>query len=156
MLGINYKKIHSNSVGYKSDYELYYQDTVFLVSSLDDEAQDDLRVNKNLGVYKGALYENFVAEAFVKQGLWLYYYKKDNSELEIDFFVRTKNELLPVEVKSNNKQSKLLSQLIKKSNYSDIKHGIKLGGSNIGFANSIYTFPYFCSFLLKEFLKSLD
>lgn len=69
MLGINYKKIHSNSVGYKSDYELYYQDTVFLVSSLDDEAQDDLRVNKNLGVYKGALYENFVAEAFVKQGL---------------------------------------------------------------------------------------
>lgn len=69
MLGINYKKIHSNSVGYKSDYELYYPDTGLLVSSLDDEAQDDLRVNKNLGVYKGALYENFVTEAFVKQGL---------------------------------------------------------------------------------------
>ena len=137
-------------------YKLYYPDTGLLVSSLDDEAQDDLRVNKNLGVYKGALYENFVAEAFVKQGLGLYYYKKDNSELEEDFFVRTKNELLPVEVKSNNKQSKSLSQLIKNSNYSDIKQGIKLGDFNIGFANSIYTFPYFCSFLLKEFLKNLD
>ena len=41
------------------------------MSALDDEAQEDFRVNKNLGVYKGALYENFVAEAFVKQGLAL-------------------------------------------------------------------------------------
>ena len=49
--------------------KLYYPDTGLLVSSLDEEAQEDLRVNKNLGVYKGALYENFVAEAFVKQGL---------------------------------------------------------------------------------------
>ena len=46
---------------------------------MDEEAQEDLRVNKNLGVYRGALYENFVAEAFVKQGLGLFYYKKENS-----------------------------------------------------------------------------
>ena len=39
------------------------------MSCLDDEAQDDLRSNKNLSVYKGALYENFVAEAFMKQGI---------------------------------------------------------------------------------------
>lgn len=70
-------------------------------------------MNKNLGVYKGALYENFVAEAFVKQGLGLFYYKKDNSSLEEDFFVRTKNELIPVEVKSNNNNSKSLTALIK-------------------------------------------
>ena len=44
-----------------------------LVSALDEEAQEDLRGNKNLGVYKGALYENFVAEAFVKQGLGLFH-----------------------------------------------------------------------------------
>lgn len=49
--------------------KLYYPDTGLLVSSLDEEAQEDLRVNKNFGVYNGALYENFVAEAFVKQGL---------------------------------------------------------------------------------------
>ena len=35
-----------------------------------------------MGVYKGALYENFVAEAFLKQGLGLYYYKKENATLE--------------------------------------------------------------------------
>lgn len=139
-----------------SKFKLYYPDTGLLVSALDEEAQDDLRVNKNLGVYKGALYENFVAEAFVKQGLGLCYYKKDNSTLEEDFFVRTKNELIPVEVKSNNNSSKSLTALIKNENYSDIKHGIKFGDFNIGCSNNIYTFPYFCTFMLKAFLKEWD
>lgn len=140
----------------ESKYKLYYPDTGLLVSTLDEEAQEDLRVNKNLGVYKGALYENFVAEAFVKQGLGLFYYKKDNSTLEEDFFVRSKNELIPVEVKSNNNRSKSLATLIKNENYSDISHGIKLGDFNIGHSNNIYTFPYFCAFLVKKFLKEWD
>lgn len=140
----------------ESKYKLYYPDTGLLVSSLDDEAQDDLRVNKNLGVYKGALYENFVAEALVKQGLGLYYYKKENSQLEEDFFVRSKSELIPLEVKSNNNQSKSLQALINNQNYSDIKHGIKLGDFNIGLANNVYTFPYFCSFLIKKYLAEWD
>ena len=140
----------------ETKYKLYYPDTGLLVSSLDEEAQEDLRVNKNLGVYKGALYENFVAEAFAKQGLGLYYFKKENSSLEEDFFVRSKNELIPVEVKSNNVRSKSLSALIKNENYSDIKHGIKLGDFNVGCVNGLYTFPYFCAFMLKEYLKSWD
>ena len=140
----------------ESKFKLYYPDTGLLISSLDEEAQEDLRINKNLGVYKGALYENFVAEAFIKQGLGLFYYKKENSTLEEDFFVRSKRELLPVEVKSNNDRSKSLATLIKNENYSDIKNGIKLGNFNVGYANSIYTFPYFCAFLIKAFVKNLD
>lgn len=140
----------------ESKYKLYYPDTGLLVSSLDEEAQEDLRVNKNLGVYKGALYENFVAEAFVKQGLGLFYYKKENSTLEEDFFVRSKNELIPVEVKANSNCSKSLAMLIRNKNYSDISHGIKLGDFNIGCSNGIFTFPYFCAFLVKEFLREWD
>ena len=135
-------------------FKLYYPDTGLLVASLDEEAQEDLRVNKNLGVYRGALYENFVAEAFVKQGLGLFYYKKENSTLEEDFFVRTQNDLIPVEVNSNRNRSKSLSSLIKNKNYSDISYGIKLGDFNVGYANDIYTFPYFCAFKMKEYLKS--
>ena len=70
--------------------------------------------------------------------------------------MRSKNELIPVEVKSNKNSSKSLSNLIKNDNYKDIKYGIKLGDSNIGFNNNIYTFPYFCSFMMKRFLKTLD
>ena len=137
----------------ENKFKLYYPDTGLLISTLDEEAQDDLRANKNLGIYKGALYENFVAEAFLKQGLGLYYYKKENATLEEDFFVRTKDVLIPVEVKANKNSSKSLNQLISNKNYSDIHYGIKLGDSNIGFENNIYTFPYFCAFLLKRYLK---
>ncbi len=137
-------------------YKLYYPDTGLLISSLDEESQEDLRLNKNMGVYKGALYENFAAEAFVKQGLGLFYYKKENSTLEEDFFVRTQNELIPVEVKSNSASSKSLSTLIKSEHYPDVHYGIKFADSNIGFANNIYTFPYFCVFMLKAFLKTMD
>ena len=137
----------------ENKFKLYYPDTGLLISTLDEEAQDDLRANKNLGIYKGALYENFVAEAFLKQGLGLYYYKKENATLEEDYFVRTKDALIPVEVKANKNSSKSLNQLISNKNYSDIHYGIKLGDSNIGFENNIYTFPYFCAFLLKRYLK---
>ena len=137
----------------ENKFKLYYPDTGLLISTLDEEAQDDLRANKNLGIYKGALYENFVPEAFLKQGLGLYYYKKENATLEEDFFVRTKDALIPVEVKANKNSSKSLNQLISNKNYSDIHYGIKLGDSNIGFENNIYTFPYFCAFLLKRYLK---
>lgn len=95
-------------------------------------------------------------QQFYKLKLGLFYYKKENSTLEEDFFVRSKSELLPVEVKSNNARSKSLSSLIKNENYSDIKNGIKFGDFNVGYVNNIYTFPYFCAFMIKAFVKKLD
>ncbi len=134
-------------------YKLYFADTGLLVAMLDEEAQDDLRANKNLGVYKGALYENIVGEALVKSGYSLYYYKREDSPLEEDFFVRTANSLVPVEVKSANARSKSLRTLIESGHYPDIRFGIKLTSGNIGYSDNIYTFPYFCAFLLKRYLK---
>lgn len=134
-------------------YKVYISDTGLLVASLDDEAQIDLRANKNLGVYKGALYENFVAEALIKQGYGLYYYSKENSTLKEDFFVRSANELIPVEVKSNTNRSKSMRQLIKNDTYGDIRHGIKFTTGNVGISDAIVTFPYFCAFLLKKYME---
>ena len=137
-------------------YKLYYFDTGMLVAMLDEEAQEDLRANKNMNVYKGALYENVVAEALVKSGYGLYYYKKENATLEEDFFVRTRDSLVPVEVKATNGRSKSLRTLIKSENYPDIKFGIKLIKGNIGIENDIHTFPYFCTFLLKRYMKRIS
>ena len=133
-------------------YKLYFADSGLLVAMLDEEAQEDLRSNKNLGVYKGALYENVVGEALVKAGYGLYYYKRDDSSLEQDFFVRTADELIPVEVKAKNGMAKSMRTLISSKKYADIHCGIKFTGSNIGYGEDIYTFPYFCAFLLKRYL----
>ncbi len=137
----------------ETKYKIYFSDTGLLVAMLDEEAQEDLRANKNLGVYKGALYENIVGEALVKSGQELYYYKKENSTLEEDFFTRTASALVPIEVKATNGRSKSLRALVDNERYPDIKYGIKLANANIGFSNDIYTFPYFCAFLLKKYLK---
>lgn len=134
-------------------YKLYFADSGLLVSMLDEESQDDLRANKNLGVYKGALYENIVGEALAKSGYDLYYYKREDSILEEDFFVRTAENLIPVEVKATNGRSKSLRTLINSERYPDIKYGIKFTGGNIGYSDDIYTFPYFCAFLLKRYLN---
>ena len=106
-----------------------------------------------LDFYKGALYENFEAEAFIKQGYGLYYYSKENSTLEEDFFIRSSNELIPVEEKSNTNRSKSMAQLIKSDTYPDIRHGIKFTTGNIGISDDIITFPYFCTFLLKRYME---
>lgn len=134
-------------------YKLYFADTGLLISLLDEEAQFDLRANKNLGVYKGGIYENIISEALVKQKNYITYYKKSNSTLEIDFVTRTQDNIVPIEVKSLNNQSKSLKSVINSNNYDDIKFGIKFIKGNIGFSNNIYTFPHFCAFLLKRFLK---
>ena len=81
------------------------------------------------------------------------YYKKDDSTLEEDFFVRTQKHLVPVEVKATRGTAKSLRTLIQRDVYPDIEWGIKFTGGNIGFSDKIYTFPYFCTFLLKDFLK---
>lgn len=133
-------------------YKIYFADSGLLVAMLDEEAQEDLRTRKNLGVYKGALYENVVGEALVKAGYQLYYYKREDSSLEQDFFVRTADSLIPVEVKATNGVAKSLRTLIDSEKYSDIHCGIKLTGGNIGCQDRIYTFPYFCAFLLKRYL----
>lgn len=134
-------------------YKIYFADSGLLVAMLDEEAQDDLRANKNMDVYKGALYENIVGEALVKSGCKLYYYKREDSTLEEDFFVRTASDLIPIEVKATNGRAKSLRTLIEGEKYEDIHYGIKFTGGNVGFDNNIYTFPYFCAFLLKRYLK---
>ena len=135
-------------------FKLYFCDTGLLVSLLDEESQEDLRANKNLGVYKGALYENIVSEALIKTGYKLYYYKKENATLEEDFFIRSANNLIPVEVKAQGGRSKSLRTLISSDKYSDIAYGFKLSANNIGYSEQIYTFPYFCTFLLKRFMAT--
>lgn len=137
-------------------YKVYFKDTGLLVASLDEEAQDDLRINRNLGTYKGALYENIIGDMLVKQGYKLYYYKQEKNALEIDFFVRNADSLIPIEVKASNAATASLTKLTSgKSNnkYQDVRFGIKLCMANVGFNGSIYTFPYFLTFLLKRYLR---
>jgi hypothetical protein len=133
------------------NYKLYYHDTGMLIASLDEEAQADLRENRNFNTYKGAIYENAVGEALVKQGYGLYFYRNEKSTVEMDFFIRNRDSLIPVEVKAQDGATKSLNKLIDNPAYPDVRFGIKLCHKNIGFNGKFYTFPYSLAFLLKRF-----
>ena len=135
------------------NFRLYFADTGILIGSLDEEAQEDLRYNKNFNTYKGAIYENIVGDMLVKQGYKLYFYKNEKGTLEMDFFIRDKDSLIPIEVKANDNATYSLNNLIDNQKYKDIKYGIKLCNKNVGFNGKFYTFPYFLTFLLKRYLK---
>ena len=141
-------------VNYNPDnYRLYFGDTGLLIGSLDEESQNDLRNNQNFGTYKGALYENIVAEMLTKAGFELYFYRDKQNKIEMDFILRDEQSIIPVEVKASDNATYSLNKLIDEKQYKNIKYGIKLCNKNIGFNGKFYTFPYFMTFLLKSFLK---
>lgn len=140
----------------ENKFKIYFGDTGLFVAMLDDEASDDLRANRNLGVYKGAMHESIVSEALRKSGYDLYYYKKEDSTLEQDFFVRTREWLVPVEVKSKKGTAKSMRTLIASDSYPEIQFGVKLSAGNIGSSEHVFTAPYFTTFLLRRLLRAYD
>lgn len=126
-------------------FKVYMKDTGLLMAMMDEGSQLEI-MNGNLGIYKGAIYENIIADVFTKSGKKLYYFEK-NSTLEIDFFIRYNNEVTAVEVKSaDNTKSKSLNSIM--NNYG-VKQGIKLSTKNIGYdSNGILSLPLYMSMFL--------
>ncbi len=140
----------------QENYRIYFSDTSLLLASLDDESQNDLRFNKNLNVYKGALYENFCAEALRKQGYELHYYRSEDSRTELNFLLRIKDNIVPIEVKAGKSKARSLSTVINDDSIPSIQYGIKYSMNNIGAENHIITLPYFTLFLLKQVISKMN
>ena len=135
------------------NYRLYFADTGLLIGSLDEESQNDLRLNKNFNTYKGAIYENVIAEELIKSGYNLFFYRNDKPSIELDFVIRDTQAVIPIEVKASDNPTVSLSRVIDDNYYKEIKYGIKLCNKNIGFNGNFYTFPYFLTFLIKRYLN---
>ena len=136
-------------------YKLYMGDSGLLLSRLDEESQNDLRIRRNLGTWKGGLFENIVAEALVKADVAPVYYKKENSTLEMDFLMRSGNDLVPLEVKAENAKSKSLRTLIDSDSYGDVRWGVKLIHGDVGFERNVLTMPQWAAFMLRRLLRQL-
>lgn len=133
-----------------NNYRVYFADTSLLIASMDEESRKDLLVSKNLGVYKGALYENFAAEALIKQGYDLLFYRSEDSRTELDFLIRIKDNIVPIEIKANKRSARSLNTVIDDKKIDEIKYGIKFSNNNIGVSNKVLTLPFFTLFMLKK------
>ena len=134
-------------------FKLYTTDIGLLVSMLDYGTQADILKGNLLG-YKGAIFENLIADFLCKSGQKLYYYQKD-SGLELDFLVRYKSECVVIEVKAKSGQTKSLKTVLKNKNVYHINNAIKLGKYNVGREGEVLTIPLYMGFLIKEKLADV-
>lgn len=131
-------------------FKLYMADTGLFISMLDDGTQLDV-LQGRLNGYKGAIFENVIADVFGKMQRKLYYFHKD-SGLEIDFVTRYNGECTLIEVKASTGNTKSASTILKHPEKYHVYRCIKLGDYNIGVSASngmITTLPLYMSFLLK-------
>lgn len=130
-------------------FKVYMVDTGLFVSMLERGTQYDILQGNLLG-YKGAIFENLLADIFSKTGRKLYYYHKD-SGLEIDFVIRYKGKCTLVEVKATTGNAKSLKTILKNHEKYHVEQAIKLGDYNIGRSGSVLTLPLYMGFLIDSF-----
>jgi predicted AAA+ superfamily ATPase len=126
------------------EFKVYMQDTGLLMSMLEEGSQADI-IDGRLGIYKGAIYENIIADIFTKLGKKLYYFERD-SKIEIDFFIRLDKKAAAVDVKSaDNTKSKSTVSVI--NNY-QVETAIKLSSNNFHTAGKIMYIPLYMAIFL--------
>ena len=143
--------LEGNSI--KDCFKLYTTDIGLLIAMLDYGTQADILKGNLLG-YKGAIFENLMADFLCKSGQKLYYFQKD-SGLELDFLVRYKGECVVLEVKAKSGKTKSLKTALKNKNVYHLNNAIKLGQYNVGRKDEILTIPLYMGFLIKDKLTEV-
>lgn len=130
-------------------FKVYMKDTGLFVSMLENGTQYDI-LKGNLHIYKGAIFENLVADIFSKMKRNLYYYYKP-SGLEIDFIIRYKGNITLVEVKANTGNAKSVKVILSNPEKYHVYNAIKLGNYNVGRVDKTLTLPLYMCFLLTDY-----
>lgn len=134
-------------------FKIYTTDIGILMAMLDFGTQADILTGNLLG-YKGAIFENLMADFLCKSGQKLYYFQKD-SGLELDFLVRFKGECTVIEVKAKGGKAKSVSTVLKHKEKYHVNNVIKLGQYNVGRQGEVLTIPLYMGFLIKDKLADV-
>ncbi|MGO5479684.1 ATP-binding protein [Anaerovoracaceae bacterium HCP3S3_H6] len=129
-------------------FKVYMRDCGLFISMLEDGTQFDV-LQGNLARYKGAIFENLIADMFTKMGRKLYYFHK-NSGLEVGFVIRYKGACTLVEVKASSGNTKSTKTILAHPEKYHVNSAIKLGDYNVGRSGEILTLPLYMAFLLTE------
>ena len=132
----------------QEQFKVYMADTGLFVSMLEQGTAADI-LQGNLFGYKGAIFENLVADIFGKMNRKLYYFRKD-SGLEIDFVTRYKGECTLVEVKASNGNIKSTKTILEHPEKYHVSQAIKLGDVNVGIGKHMLILPSYMTFLLDK------
>lgn len=121
-------------------FKLYLNDTGLLLYLYGPETKLAILNNTLKGNAKGGIYENIISESLLKRGYKLYYYKTQNSSMEIEFVIEKNGEVIPIEVKVGNDSTPSLNSFINKYHP---KVSYKFVNGNVGFLDGKKTLPHY-------------
>jgi uncharacterized protein len=133
-----------------SAFKIYLQDVGLLrrLANLDPTAYGD--GNRLLTEFKGALAENFILSGLIKQFEGTPRYWRSGNMAEVDFILQHKNQIIPVEVKSDeNIKSKSLSIYRQKFNPAI---SVRFSLRNIQKDKGLISLPLFLVDYLEKFI----
>ena len=132
----------------KECFKVYMADSGLFISMLEEGTAWSI-MQGNMLSYKGAVFENLMADILGKMGRKLYYFRKD-SGLELDFVLRYKGECCPLECKARTGNAKSLQTVLKHPEHYHVFHALKVGDYNVGRSGVTLTIPFYMAFLLTE------
>lgn len=132
----------------KDCFKVYMADSGLFISMLEEGTAWSI-MQGNMLSYKGAIFENLMADILGKMGRKLYYFRKD-SGLELDFVLRYKGECCPLECKAKTGNAKSLQTVLKHPEHYHVFHALKVGDYNVGRSGATLTIPFYMAFLLTE------
>ncbi len=81
-------------------FKVYMSDTGLLLSQFNEGIIKELLMG-DIGIYKGAIYENIIAQMLQAAGKRSFYFEHSNN-MEIDFVIYYEGKITPIEVKSSS------------------------------------------------------
>ena len=133
----NYRDIDS--------FKVYVSDLGLLLAKKDLSANDVLYMNDDLNDFKGGMTENYVQVQLAINGYRTYYWESER-EAEIDFIIKRKDKIIPIEVKSaDNTRAKSLKVYME---IYEPEYAVKLSSKNFGFENKKKIVPLYAAFCI--------
>lgn len=129
----------------EDQFRVYLCDIGLLVAMYGYQLKIALLSDALEGPAKGGIYASLVADILAKRGEELYYYKKEDSTLEIEFILERDCKLVPVEVKARKGSTRSLNELLKMDN---IERGYKLTAQNTGVVEKKITLPLYMAAII--------
>lgn len=133
----------------QSEFKVYMADIGLFIAMLEEGTQSSI-LEGNLLSYKGAIFENLVADILGKMERKLYYHHKDGG-VELDFLMRYKGQCTPVECKSTTGNAKSMRTVLNHPEKYHVNSALKLGDYNIGRSGQLLTIPMYMAFLLTSY-----
>lgn len=130
-------------------FKLFFCDTGMLCSMFMNNVQVKI-LNGEQDINFGSVYENFVAQELVANGMELYYYK-NKKQGELDFVIELAEKIVPIEVKSGKdyKIHNALNHVLACSEY-EIQNAFILSNANLSASENKTYLPMYMTMFIKN------